>query len=275
MIFEPFVREKDSYLLLESWKMLIPSVIAGFTTKKRGISQPPFSSLNLGLHVDDHLASVQSNRKKVAEDIGFFTSEWACSEQVHDNKITKVTEENKGKGVFSYQDGLKATDGLYTCESNILLTLCYADCVPLYFIAPNSRIVGIAHAGWKGTVKDIAGEMVRTLKNNENVSPKEIYVAIGPSIGECCYVVDYKVIKLVKNVLDQIDGCPYNEIRDGQYTLNLKQVNKQLLLKSGVPNEQIVVSNYCTSCNGELFFSHRRDKGKTGRMMSFIGLKED
>lgn len=269
-----FSRQNESILQLKSWEGIAPSVVAGFTTKIGGFSDGIFQSFNLGLHVEDDPKHVAQNRDKLANEICFPTSNWVCSEQVHDADIMKVTKEHAGKGVYIYEQCLKGMDGLYTNEKNLLLMLCFADCVPLYFTAPNHHLVGMAHAGWKGTVKDIGGNMVRIWGNEENVLPEDIHVVIGPSIASCCYVVDNFVIDQVKEVLKNNEPPPYKLVSEGQYSLDLQVLNQLLLVQSGVPKENIQVSSYCTSCETELFFSHRRDNGKTGRMASFIGVKE-
>lgn len=268
-----FSQTSEAVLKINTWKDIAPEVVAGFTTKQGGFSNLPFFSFNLGLHVEDEIGLVSLNRKKLSNEIGFTTSNWVCSEQIHDNKIVEVTKQHLGKGVFTYEDSIKNTDGLYTKETNVLLTLCFADCVPLYFLAPKRSIIGAAHAGWKGTVKDIAGEMIRTWGCDENVDPRDIFVVIGPSIGKCCYIVDSFVIDAVNKVLNINQITPYALISDGQYSLDLKMLNQLLLVQAGVPHENIQVSSYCTSCENDLFFSHRRDKGRTGRMASFIGLR--
>ena len=116
--------------------------------------------------------------------------------------------------------------------------------------------------------------MIKVLQK-EGVPVNEIFVAIGPSICPNCYVVDDIVIDKVQKLLEEYDEKPYNLISDGQYQLDLKRLNLLLLEKAGVQKEQIEISTYCTSCQEDLFFSHRRDKGRTGRLMSFIGWKED
>lgn len=273
MKLEPFIQNTEQVLMISNWSQMSDQLVAGFTTKNGGVSKEEYESLNLGLHVNDKNNSVVSNRKKLAEILRFPPEVWACSEQTHKNKIAKVTNNDCGAGVFTYEDSIKDTDGLYTTEKNILLTLCFADCVPLYFIAPSKQIIGIAHAGWKGTVQDIAGEMVRAWAS-EGVKPDEIQAVIGPAIDKCCYIVDDYVMNFVKD-LDVVNSKPYEKISDNQYRLDLKELNYQLMTRAGIPPENIQVSAYCTSCENQLFFSHRRDAGKTGRMMSFIGFKED
>jgi polyphenol oxidase len=268
-------KSNEEVLFLEDWHFMMPQLVVGFTTKKGGSSKGPFTGLNLGLHVHDDADDVRLNRKKLADVLQFPLEKWVCSEQIHDNRIEKVSGSDCGKGVLHYNTAVAGTDGLYTNETNILLALCFADCVPLYFFAPSKGLVGIAHAGWKGSVKNIAGEMIRLWTEKEKVPHADIYAAIGPAIGKCCYIVDDRVIDLVKKALKGLEYAIYNETSKGQYALDLKELNRLLLLKAGVPEENILVSKYCTSCADELFFSHRRDKGKTGRMMSFIGRKEE
>lgn len=264
---EPF-QYKDGILYLTAWD----KVIAGFSTREGGISKPPFASLNLGLHVNDQQEAVHENRQLLADNLQFPLHTWICSEQVHDNIVQKVGIRDTGKGVYTYEDGVPNTDGIYTEEPEVLLTSCYADCVPVYFYAPSRRLVGLAHAGWKGTVKGIVLNMIQQWVQQEQVSLSELQVAIGPAIGSCCYVVDDRVINAVGEVL--CGTVPKHIVSEGQYALDLKEVNRLLCVQAGVKEDNILVSSLCTSCNKQWFFSHRRDKGKTGRMLSFIGFKE-
>lgn len=273
---EPFQLIQDEIVLISEWKKLYPHLTAGFTTKNGGYSKEPFESFNLGLHVNDLDEHVHQNRVKLSEIIGFSTSEWVCSEQVHESEIKRVSTREVGKGVFTYRDGIPLTDGIYTDDPSILLTSCYADCVPLFFFAPGKKLIGLAHAGWRGTVQCIAIKMVERWNQVEGVSPKDILVSIGPSIRDCCYIVDDHVIQEVKRILDSSsEKKPFKEVSLGQYSLNLPLLNKQLLRNAGIEEEHILSSSFCTSCEEKLFFSHRRDQGSTGRMMSFIGYKED
>lgn len=274
---EPFIfghnDNSQSILHLNSFNNLGSEVIAGFTTKIGGESKGFYSSFNLGLHVDDLQEDVSSNRILLGKSLGFSTDSWISCEQVHKSTIKKINKDLCGIGVFNYQDAIPGTDGIYTNEPDILLTLCFADCVPLYFYEPNLQLVGIAHAGWKGSVSNIAGEMMRIWTEDEGVNPKNVFASIGPSIDHCCYVVDDYVINFIKE-MNLENSLIYSQVDEGQYRLSLKSLNEQLLLLSGVPKEQISVSSLCTSCEKEIFFSHRRDKGKTGRMLSFMGRKE-
>jgi polyphenol oxidase len=270
---EPFVLKESRYFSIEDWTERFPELAAGFSTKNGGNSNGDYTSLNLGLHVNDSVQAVCGNRESFSDAIGFPVSAWTGAEQTHETFIRKVSKGDAGTGALDYSQAFKRTDGFFTYDRGLLLTLCFADCVPLYFVHPESGAAGAAHAGWKGTVGGIAGNMMDVYKS-EGIDPGEVLAAIGPSICGKCYIVDSRVANLVKNILEDVDKKPYNQVKENQYRLDLKEVNKQLLMKSGVREENIIVSNLCTSCHEEYFFSHRRDGGKTGRMMSYIGWKE-
>lgn len=269
---EPFVLKNQSFFTIENWMKQFPGLAVGMTTKNGGASKADFESLNLGFHVGDDRRDVCSNREKVANLLDFPLNNWVGAEQTHGIHLKRISKADRGKGSNTYETSFKDTDGFYTNEEGILLSLCFADCVPLYFIAPKFRMIGIAHAGWKGTVGQIAKEMI-TEWGREGINPDQIIATIGPSICEKCYIVDKRVINLVENTLVDVEKLPYNLINDGQYTLDLREVNRQIILKSGVPDTNILMTGLCSSCDQE-FFSHRRDQGRTGRMLTFIGWKE-
>lgn len=267
---EPFKQSKDCFLKLDVFSHHNDSVVAGFSTRKGGYSQSPFDSLNMGLHVNDDNEKVILNRNKLANKINVPLTKWIFTEQVHGNSIKKIFQSDCGKGTKSLLDAIGGTDGIYTQDENVLLTSLYADCVPLYFYTAKKELVGLAHAGWKGTVTNIGGEMVKRWVEQENVSVEDIYVAIGPSISARNYEVDEYIIAKVENL--QIEGpLPYKPIEKGRFLLDLRLLNKLLLLHCGIKEENIYMSNYCTFEQSDLFYSYRRNN-ETGRMMSFIGL---
>jgi polyphenol oxidase len=272
---ESFIQSTESTFKIQPWEDSFKHLVVGFTTKNGGVSQGCFSSLNLGLHVNDSKNKVIENREIVANKINYSISKWVCSEQVHGHNVMKVTKEDLGKGVTDYESSIPITDGFYTNEEDILLTSCYADCVPIYFLEPTEKYIGLAHAGWKGTVQNIGGHLIKKWINDEQLKLENIQVAIGPSIGECCYEVDDFVMNKVREAFhNHIPSKILTNLPNGKYSLNLKEANKQLLILAGVSEENIIMSSYCTSCNATTFFSHRRDEGKTGRMMSYIGWRK-
>ncbi|NMH71264.1 peptidoglycan editing factor PgeF [Bacillus sp. RO3] len=269
---EPFVTKTESYYSIDKWTKEQPALVAGITTRLGGVSTHPFDSFNMGLHVGDDDSSVIHNRQLLAASLGMPVKSWVAAEQTHGNHIHSTIIEDAGKGSESYTNSVKDTDGLITGEKNILLTMCYADCVPLYFLDRKLGTIGLAHAGWKGTVLGIGPKMVDSFVEKGS-SKASLQVVIGPSICKDCYVVDDYVIDKVKKTLEDENNFPYNLKEEGQYQLDLKELNEQLLLQSGLKSDQIHTSRYCSSCHDD-FFSYRRDGGITGRIMSFIGWKE-
>jgi polyphenol oxidase len=245
---------------------------AGMSTRNGGYSSHPYATLNFGYHVEDDLNAVTKNRKLFGKIIGLMPERWVGAEQVHGVEVQNVSKADAGKGALDYSSAIKGTDGLLTADTNLLLTACYADCTPLYFWSEEHSAVGIAHAGWKGTVGEIASIMVEKFKTSYGIDAKDLSVAIGPSIGVCCYEVDDKVADKVKALSGINTEIVLVLKENGHYMLNLQLLNKLILLKSGVLEQNIHLTSLCTSCHTETFYSHRKEGAPTGRMMSYIGI---
>jgi polyphenol oxidase len=269
---DPFYKETESIYTIKAWTDDFPGLKAGITTRNGGESKGCYASLNMGLHVGDESYDVVKNKGKIAQSLHFPLDKWTAAEQTHGNNVHTVDPLERGRGSTDYSTSIKDTDGFVTSHKGILLTMCYADCVPLYFLDKHTGKIGAAHAGWKGTVGKIGPAVItRFLETGSRVS--DIEAVIGPSICRNCYVVDDRVMDGVKKVLEDGGDLPYNLKEEGQYHLDLKVVNRLLLLQYGLDEEQIHTSGYCSSCSDD-FYSFRRDEGNTGRMMSFIGWKE-
>jgi len=252
---EPF-QLQDDLLWLQDWQEIFP-LKAGFTTA--------LHDLNIAYHVGDDPDRVYRNRETAANEVGISLDQWVFAQQLHTANVHKATSADSGAGQRSFESGIPNTDGLYTKEAGIVLATFYADCTPLYFYAPKHHLIGVAHAGWQGTVKGIMQTMLKALKNEEGIPPEDIYIAIGPAIGQDAYRVDDKVIQHVK------EPSTYVDLGGGQYKFNPKKLNLLQALEEGVPHENILVSSYCTFTDKDLFYSHRRDP-KSGRMMAFMVL---
>ncbi|WP_085992463.1 peptidoglycan editing factor PgeF [Oceanobacillus senegalensis] len=262
-----FRQNDTSYLHIEKWQQLHPKLIAGFTTRNGGNSSSPFHSLNMGLHVQDRLDDVLKNRERLAERLQISIENWVSGEQVHGTNLYHVTEEDKGKGATSLDSSLKGIDGLITNKKGIVCTAFFADCVPLYFFDPVTEYIGIAHAGWKGTVNGMAEKMVQSL-TEKGAQAHNIQVVIGPCISQDMYEVDLHVIQHIDH---RYKDKTIIQKENNRFLLDLKQLNVEILLLSGILRHNIDVTKYCTFKDDALFFSHRRDKGKTGRMLAFLG----
>lgn len=267
-------------LLLEQWMEQDGKLTAGFTTRNGGVSEPPFHTFNIGLHVQDEELSVLANRRCLAESAGFGFDAWTCGEQVHGNKVAIVTANERGRGALSMNDTLQGVDGIVTNERDILLTSFYADCVPLYFWDQEHNAIGLAHAGWKGTVTAIAANMVETMQSQYGTRPERLQCAIGPSIGECCYEVNEVVLERIYQLWDEMELAQellhlvIKEQKQNIARINLKEINRQIMIKAGILASRIEISDWCTGCRRDLFFSHRMENGRTGRMASWIGLRK-
>ncbi|TJY43362.1 peptidoglycan editing factor PgeF [Cohnella pontilimi] len=237
-------------------------VTAGFTTRDAG---------NTALHVGDDLISVIERRRSVADRLGWDFAAWTCAEQVHGTHVYTVRKTDAGRGSLDRASAVPDADALITDEPDILLVQYFADCVPLYFLDPVTGAMGLAHAGWKGTVANIAGQTVSKMSEAFGAKPDNLIAAIGPSIGDCCYEVDEAVIRRVRPISEQSDVLM--PTAEGKARLDLKQLNRHLMIKAGILPSRIEMSSWCTGCRTDLFFSHRMENGATGRMMSWLGRK--
>ncbi|WP_206107195.1 peptidoglycan editing factor PgeF [Paenibacillus apii] len=281
---EPFMQKSGSPALfsLESWMNPDSKITAGFTGRAGGAGRTPYESLNCAFHVGDIPEDVIKNRKLVAESLGFLLEDWTCGEQVHGSEIAVVTADDKGRGSLERSTAFADTDGLLTDVPGVLLASFYADCVPLYFYDPVTGAVGLAHAGWKGTVAEIALSMVKRMEAVYGSRKKDIRAAIGPSIGACCYEVDDFVMDRVRRleeslIRDEESGESLyspSTAHIGKMMLNLKELNRRIMIKAGILPTHIECTSWCTSCSPDLFFSYRKENGVTGRMASWIGIKE-
>ncbi len=244
-------------------------ITAIFTSRKGGISSGPYNSLNLGFHTDDSNDNILKNRKILAETLNIDYKKMTSAEQVHSNKIHIVKKEDTGKGALDYSSVINNVDGLITDIPDLPLVSFYADCVPLFFLDTENKVIGLAHAGWKGTVQKIGPRCVQKMKKEFNTSPEHLLVAIGPAISQKYFEVDEDVFLKFKSVFTDHEKF-INKKNRFKYSIDLSLCNKLSLIKAEVPENNIICSNYCTYDNQEYFYSYRRDNGVTGRMVSII-----
>jgi YfiH family protein len=205
--------------------------------------------------------------------------------QVHGDRVVTVKEgDTGGLGTKVVEKTDSATvhdssaaplilgegDALVTNRPGIVLSVITADCAPLLFFDPEIRVIGAAHAGWRGSVKEIASRVVAALAKEYGASPGRLRVAIGPRIGPCCYEVGKEVLNRLRP--DRFDGTVSRPARDRGY-LDLAALNRLQLMEAGVPPEAIRIAPLCTACRSDRFFSYRRDRGRSGNMISGIMLE--
>lgn len=250
---------------LVAWEERWPGLSVGFSTRFEG---------NLAFLPRDDDRVVIQRRQKLAEVLGFSFSGMTFAQQVHGTRIQAVDDQQRGRGNVDAQSAIPGTDGFSTQRADTVLSLFFADCVPLYFYAPDRRVLALAHAGWRGTTGNIATRMLKHLQQTWGIRPETVWVAIGPSIGGCCYQVDAPVVEAVRSVWPDVTDTVCRPQGEGRWLLDLKELNQRLLMAGGVPTSHIWVSQYCTSCRHDLFYSYRKEGLQAGRMLAWIGRKE-
>ena len=247
------------------------------STRIDGVSKPPFDSLNLALHVGDEPENVIANRKKFVQSLGFKLSDIITPNQVHGEKIFRVDENYRGCGCTNYADSIPETDALITNTPALPLMLCFADCVPIFFVDVANSAIGLAHGGWRGTFKKIAAKTLLKMGDEFGTRPENCLIGIAPSIGACCYEVGGEVLDECKIAFPKnVDELLIE--RDGKIFLDLWRANVVQLLEIGACEENIDVANECTCCNDGWYFSyraaHKKNLDRTGRIAALIALKD-
>lgn len=246
-------------------------LVHGFSTRLGGVSKGYFSSMNLSFQRGDREEDVRENYKRIGDAIGFSPENLVFSDQIHEDRIYSVTRRDCGKGFT--KELLKGNDGLVTNERQVPLVTFYADCVPIFFYDPVREVIGMAHSGWRGTVKRIGCKMIKTMQKEYGSNVEDILVVIAPSICKDCYEISEDVAKEFMKEMQEISTELYLEEKgDKKYQLDLWKVNEEMLLRAGVLKEHLSVTDLCTCCNPELFFSHRASEGKRGNLAGFMML---
>lgn len=283
---QDLIRKTKDAVVHENWKdgvmyLTFPSleketaVIHGFSTRIGGVSEHEFSQMNLSFSRGDKTEHVMENYRRIAAAVGFDHERIVCSHQTHTNHVREVSSADCGKGYLKERD-YSDVDGLVTNDPGVVLATFYADCVPLYFVDPVNRAIGLSHSGWKGTVSDIAGETVRLMQKLYGTDPTQIRAAIGPSICQDCYEVSEDVIEQFKQAYEKAEWSDLfmNGKEPGKYQLNLWEACRCNMIRAGILPEHIEVTDVCTCCNPQILFSHRASMGKRGNLAAFLGIKE-
>lgn len=238
-----------------------------FTTRMGGVSEGIYSSMNVSFTRGDDPEHVKENYARIAKVMGGDLSDFVCSEQTHTVNIRVVTKEDAGKGVIKPKD-YTDVDGLITQEKGLILSTFFADCVPLFFVDPVTKSIGLAHSGWRGTAGRIGEKMIAGMEKSFGTRREDLLVAIGPSICQDCYEVSEDVADVFRKEFGA--GVLKAGKAAGKYQLDLWKANELVFLQAGLREEQISVTDICTCCNGGLLFSHRFSQGKRGNLGAFM-----
>ena len=265
-----------------------PWLVQGFSTRLGGFSRPyGGNALNLGLTQDDSKAAVERNRAAFSRELTSGSWPLVTLRQVHSDTIRFVEAPSKAQLVG---------DGLITSTPGLLLAIQTADCLPIILVDSNRRAVGVFHAGWRGTLKRIVEKGVGEMCRRFGTRARDLKAAIGPGVHGCCYQVGNEVREQFESqfayaakVFREVEECdpvrekypmlfltarpPGHSELPKKIFLDLVEANRQQLLAVGVPPKNIEASPQCTSCNTDLLFSYRAEKGQTGRMMGAVGIR--
>jgi YfiH family protein len=273
----------------------LPWLWSGFSTRRGGLSRAYCAEnvpgeLNLGFTTDDDRSTVEANRRLLAEAVtGDPEMPLIVARQFHSNLIVLVSEQDIAR------ERPRKADGILTNQPGLLLAVQVADCIPVLVADKKKRVVGAFHAGWRGTVKRIVETGVGRMRMEFGCKPKDLIAAIGPGIGQCCYSVGPEVVsdfesqfayasELFRDVYDAdpvrqkypmlflTQRAPGHSEIGPQTHLDLVEANRRQLLDAGLNAKSIEIIGGCTSCDRELFYSHRGSQGHAGRMMGVIGI---
>ena len=274
MITEFMQKSQSGVVYYEDPKLGDSALRHGFATRKGGVSTAPhLASMNLGFFRGEPQAITQENHARFAAGLGIPPAQLVFANQTHTHTVYTVTAAHHGVGVTKPpvylpgtdpQDPVNEVDALVTAQPGVALGIRVADCVPLLFYDPVAHIIGAAHAGWRGTLDHIAPLTLYTMEEAGAHAP-DVRVAIGPSIGACCYTVDHAFYeKFLQQLGTQIWAAAFSDTDTAHPRVSLARINEELLTEAGVLPEHIHTTSLCTCCSPAIFHSHRATGGKRG-----------
>ncbi len=241
------------------------SNIQHFVTCKNNVGENQFS---MSLSSVKNPVPVIENRQLLADALNLKPENFVFQQQEHTKNVKVVKNEHRGKGFFYHHEGLADNDAMITAEKNLCLMIMGADCVPVLLFDPVKKVIGAAHAGWRGTVRNISATTIQTMQNEYGCMPENILAGIGPSIGPQNYEVDDVVYNAFSKNFKYSPQLFTEGKQPGKYQLDLWKANKIQLIKAGLTEKNIEISGICTFENNRAFFSAR--KGDSGRFASGI-----
>lgn len=223
-------------------------------------------NFSLALHTNQNPKDILLNRKTIQD--RFPNMNFIVANQTHSSNIAIISTK-EDIGWRSEREAIRDCDALITNQKGVMLTILTADCVPILLFDTKLKIASAIHAGWRGTKEEIVIKTINKMRDEFSSNPKDIIAGIAPSIGRCCYEVDWSVAKYFTNYKNPFDK------RGDRYMLDLPYINREQLLTIGLEEGNIEMSNICTSCEVDNFFSYRKENGCSGRFMSMIGVKNN
>ena len=259
------LKNKDGLLYWQSEGISAPHL---FTTRAGGVSTGEFASLNVSFVVGDDRENVLENINRIASVLGYTASDVVCSRQAHTTVCRRVGREQRGVGVFLPRFEEPA-DALITDEEDVLLLVRCADCTPILLHDVKNNAVAAIHSGWKGTLSNVIASTVEKMKNEFGTRGEDITAAIGACISACCFEVGEEVAALFENA-----GYGRFINYSGKARIDLKAICRHQLTAQGVGENAVNVSEECTKCKSDVYFSHRAQGDKRGLLAAVIGINK-
>lgn len=261
--------QKDSVMCIQSSALSRFDFLAhAFCTRHCGVSLGPYAGLNMSPMTGDDPENVSRNWQLLSQAFGIDRDCFFLLSQVHQDGIL-VLDRSAGQESFRVPPSY---DAIITDQPDRALCIRTADCVPVILADPGKRVIANIHAGWKGTALNITGKVIGAMTERFGCRAEQIIGVIGPAIGACCYEVDEPVISAMGQWREGRDVCrPVAALN--RWMVDLPRINQNQMASAGIVKENMTLVDLCTSCREDLFFSHRRDKGETGRHVHFIMLK--
>ena len=250
------------------------NLLHAMSTRTGGVSEGAYHSLNLGFHVGDESDAVLLNRQRFCQALSLPLECVVTGKQVHGAKVTAVTVQDRGQGARRWEQGLPQTDAIVTNNYDVGLMVLVADCAAVLLYDPDKEAIGIAHGSWRGTIGGIVRRTVLKMTAEFECKPGDIRAGIGPSLGPCCYQVGEEVISALKDAFPDTWERYLIPKEKNTPHFNLWEALRGQLIETGIREEKIEIAGICTACRTDLFYSHRRETGKTGRNGAVIALRK-
>ena len=245
-------------------------LVNAFCTRRGGASQDEYKSLNMSFREGDEEFRVLQNWDRLATAFAIPMEQFLVVNQVHGDAIFVIKPHGS---YFSSRDELNY-DAIVTTRANLAICIKTADCVPVSVVDKVKKVIAVVHAGWRGSALGISAKVIELMQNQYRSQPQDILVAIGPSIGRCCYEIDQATADAFRKQNNHELFLQQGKKKD-KWMLDLVEANRRQILEAGVPENNIEVAGYCTTCNQDMFFSHRGSGGITGRQINFMMIKGD
>lgn len=276
---QPICLNQDSDIPYFYYPILMETGLVNhaFSTKIGGVSQGPYASMNFRKDAEDTDENVEENYRRFFKAFGADWNKGVMVNQTHTIEVREITADmirpdRSLREKIAFYD----VDGMVTNVPGVTLITSYADCVPLYFLDPVHKAIGLSHSGRRGTVNRMGKVTLEKMKALYGTDPADVIACIGPSICQDCYEVGEEVAEEFFKAFAPEEHDLILKTNDrGRYQLDLWKANELILLQAGIKPEHLAVTDVCTCCNHDLLFSHRYTQGLRGNLNAFLGLKED